>query len=46
MAHNRGLIKAVSEQPSLTMSEEEHLELLADILLEIALEENQDEATS
>lgn len=46
MAHNRGSTKAVSEQPSLKVSEEERLELLADILLEIALEENQDEAKS
>ncbi len=43
MASNRGLAEAENK---LDAVEQERLELLADILLEIALEEGQDEAAS
>ncbi|MFO0862284.1 MAG: hypothetical protein U0516_01010 [Candidatus Saccharibacteria bacterium] len=43
MANNRWLAKAKNK---LDTNEQERLELLADILLEIALEEGQDEAAS
>jgi hypothetical protein len=43
MANNRGLAKAENK---LDIDEQERLELLADILLEIALEEGQDATAS
>lgn len=44
--NNSESIKAANEPQSVDISEEERIELLADTLLEIALEENQDEARS
>jgi|GEM_PF-4426156 hypothetical protein len=44
--NNSESIKAANEPQSVDISEQERLELLADTLLEIALEENQDEARS
>ena len=44
--NNSESIKAANEPQSVDISEQKRLELLADTLLEIALEENQDEARS
>jgi hypothetical protein len=44
--NNSESIKAANEPQSVDISEEERIELLADLLLELALEEGQDATTS
>lgn len=44
MAHSRGLAKQIDQAVDLPVSEEERIDLLAELLLEIVLEEGQDAA--